>query len=107
MSVVPPFLPASRTKLTRRDRGRFAGTTLFDALGRAVCEAECLPRRELYESWEVARRVRRRFRGGRGYPRRRLLVLAAPRANREGVRDSQRDRREMVRTFSLLSTDQF
>jgi hypothetical protein len=62
---VPPFLPASRNKLTRRDRGRFSGTTLFDALGRAVCEAECLPRRELYESWEVARRVRRRFRGGR------------------------------------------
>ena len=63
--IVPPFLPASRTKLTRRDRGRFAGATLFDALGRAVCDAECLPRRELFESWEVARRVRRRFRGGR------------------------------------------
>ena len=62
---MPPFLPASRIKLTRRDRGRFPGTTLFDALARAVCEAECLPRRELYESWEVARRVRRRFRGGR------------------------------------------
>ncbi len=60
-----PFLPSSRTKLTRRDSDRFAGTTLFDALGRAVCEAECLPRRELFESWEVARRVRRRFRGGR------------------------------------------
>ncbi len=62
---MPHFLPGSRTKLTRRDRGRFEGTTLFDALGRAVCDAECLPRRELYESWEVARRVRRRFRGGR------------------------------------------
>ncbi len=62
---MPPFLPSRRTKLTRRDLGRFSGTTLFEALGRAVCEAECLPRRELYESWEVARRVRRRFRGGR------------------------------------------
>jgi hypothetical protein len=30
-----------------------------------VCGADCLPRKELYESWEVARRVRRRFRGGR------------------------------------------
>ena len=30
-----------------------------------MCEAECLPRKELYESWEVARRTRRRFRGGR------------------------------------------
>lgn len=62
---MPPFLPSSRSKLTRRNRGRFPGTTLLDALGRAVCEAECLPRRELYESWEVARRVRRHFRGGR------------------------------------------
>jgi hypothetical protein len=34
-------------------------------LGRVVCEAECLPRRELFEAWEVARRTRRRFRGGR------------------------------------------
>jgi len=34
-------------------------------LGRAVCHAGCLPRKELYEAWEVARRVRRLFRGGR------------------------------------------
>jgi len=34
-------------------------------VGRVVCEAECLPRKELYESWEMARRVRRRFRAGR------------------------------------------
>ena len=27
--------------------------------------AGCLPRKELYEAWEMARRVRRRFRGGR------------------------------------------
>ena len=30
-----------------------------------MCEAGCLPRKELYEAWEVARRVRRLFRGGR------------------------------------------
>ncbi|MBS2019800.1 MAG: methyltransferase [Deltaproteobacteria bacterium] len=30
-----------------------------------MCEADCLPRKELYESWELARRTRRRFRGGR------------------------------------------
>jgi hypothetical protein len=30
-----------------------------------VCAAGCLPRKELYEAWEVARRVRRLFRGGR------------------------------------------
>jgi hypothetical protein len=44
---------------------QFGGDTLFDHLARAVCEAEVLPRKELYESWELARRVRRRFRGGR------------------------------------------
>src|SRR6185369_15253819 len=30
-----------------------------------MCDADCLPRKELYESWELARRARRRFRGGR------------------------------------------
>ncbi len=44
---------------------RFPGEGLFDRVARVVCEAECLPRKELYEAWEVARRVRRRFRGGR------------------------------------------
>ncbi|HEX7665230.1 MAG TPA: methyltransferase [Polyangiaceae bacterium] len=59
------FDPSSRTKLTRRDVGRFPGETLFAKLARVLCEAECLPRRELYEAWEVARRARRHFRGGR------------------------------------------
>jgi hypothetical protein len=59
------FLPSSRGRLTGYDLGRFAGNTLFDRLGRAVCRAGCLPRKELYEAWEVARRVRRLFRGGR------------------------------------------
>jgi SAM-dependent methyltransferase len=44
---------------------RFSGATLFDRIARAVCRAGCLPRKELYEAWEVARRLRRRFRGGR------------------------------------------
>jgi len=43
----------------------FSEDSLFDAIARAVCRAGCLPRKELYEAWEVARRVRRRFRGGR------------------------------------------
>lgn len=30
-----------------------------------MCDASCLPRKELYESWELARRVRRHARGGR------------------------------------------
>ena len=59
------FSPSSRGRLTERDAGRFPGDTLFDRVARAVCHAGCLPRKELYEAWEMARRVRRRFRGGR------------------------------------------
>jgi hypothetical protein len=56
---------ASRNRLTDRQIGRFPGETLFARIARAVCHAGCLPRKELFEAWEVARRVRRRFRGGR------------------------------------------
>jgi SAM-dependent methyltransferase len=56
---------SSRNRLTEKLLPQFNGETLFDAIGRAVCGAGCLPRKELYEAWEVARRVRRRFRGGR------------------------------------------
>ena len=59
------FDPASRSTLTERDLGRFEGDGLFQRVARALCRAECLPRKELYESWEIARRARRRFRGGR------------------------------------------
>ncbi len=59
------FSPHSRSRLTAKDLARFPGGTVFDRLGRAVCEAGVLPRKELYESWEVARRARRLFRGGR------------------------------------------
>jgi hypothetical protein len=59
------FDPARRSPLTRHDRERFPGSSLFDRIARVLCEVECLPRKELYESWEVARRTRRRFRGGR------------------------------------------
>jgi len=59
------FSPSSKGRLTERDLERFPGDSLFDRLGRAVCHAGCLPRKELYEAWEMARRVRRIFRGGR------------------------------------------
>ncbi len=58
------FRPSSGSRLTNHDLARFGSDQLFDRLGRAVCAAGCLPRKELYEAWEVARRVRRRFRGG-------------------------------------------
>jgi hypothetical protein len=59
------FSRSSRGRLTDRDLARFPGETLLDRVGRAVCHAGCLPRKELYEAWETARRVRRLFRGGR------------------------------------------
>src|SRR5881396_1693949 len=59
------FSPSSKARLTSHDFDRFSGKTLFDRIGRAVCAAGCLPRKELYESWEMARRTRRLFRGGR------------------------------------------
>lgn len=59
------FAHGAKDRLTHHDLGRFAGDTLFDRLGRAVCAAGVLPRKELYEAWEVARRLRRRVRGGR------------------------------------------
>jgi hypothetical protein len=59
------FVPSSKGRLTEYDLGRFPGDTLFDRLGRAVCHSGCLPRKELFEAWETARRIRRLFRGGR------------------------------------------
>jgi hypothetical protein len=59
------FSLSSKARLTDHDLGRFPGAALFDRIARAVCHAGCLPRKELYEAWEMARRIRRRFRGGR------------------------------------------
>ena len=59
------FSPSSRGRLTDYDLGRFPDDTLFHRLARAVCRAGCLPRKELFEAWETARRVRRLLRGGR------------------------------------------
>jgi hypothetical protein len=63
--IAVTFSRSSRERLTDRDLDRFSSGTLFDRLARTVCHAGCLPRKELYEAWEVARRVRRLFRGGR------------------------------------------
>src|SRR5688572_6160565 len=57
--------PSCRARLKRRHLVEFEGDALFDAIGRAVCEAECLPRKEFYEAWEVAKRVRKRVHGKR------------------------------------------
>jgi SAM-dependent methyltransferase len=57
--------PSSKNRLTPQQQLLFPGPSLFDAIARAVCRAGVLPRKELHEAWETARRVRRRFRGGR------------------------------------------
>ena len=59
------FIPGAGGRLTAHDLPRFPNDTLFDHIGRVVCGVGLLPRKELYEAWEVARRVRRWCRGGR------------------------------------------
>ncbi len=54
---------SSKNRLNTRHIDLFAGKTLFDNIARTVCRAECLPRKELYEAWEVARRIQRRIKG--------------------------------------------
>ena len=56
---------SSKNRLTPRQLSLFPGNNLFDKIARAVCNAGTLPRKELYETWEMAKRVRRRYRGGR------------------------------------------
>lgn len=56
---------SSKNRLTPQQQALFPGNILFDKIARAVCRAGTLPRKELYEAWEMAKRVRRRYRGGR------------------------------------------
>jgi len=56
---------SSKSRLTVKQLSHFEGATLFDKIARAVCRAGTLPAKELFEAWEVARRVRRKYRGGR------------------------------------------
>ncbi len=56
---------SSKKRLTPKQASAFPGHSLFEKIARAVCEAGTLPAKELYEAWEVARRVRRKYRGGR------------------------------------------
>ena len=56
---------AIKNRLTPRQEAFFSGNSLFDKIARSVCRAGTLPRKELHEAWEMAKRVRRRYRGGR------------------------------------------
>lgn len=55
----------SKKKLRPGAQRHYPSDSGFDRLGRAVCRAGCIPRKELYESWEFAKRVRRNLRGTR------------------------------------------
>lgn len=59
------MMKSSKSRLTQKQLSEFPGDTLFENIARAVCRAGVLPAKELYEAWEVARRVRRKYRGGR------------------------------------------
>ena len=82
----------SRTKLRPRDVPVFQGAApqLFTEVATAVCDAKCLPRKELFEAWEVATRVDAKFPGvqrvadlaaGHGLLGYLLLILASSRGN--------------------------
>lgn len=51
----------SRNKLTPWHAHLYPSHALLDQLGRAVCGARCLPRKELHEAWEMAQLVRGAF----------------------------------------------
>ena len=57
--------PSSKNRLMPQHESLFSGETLFETIARSVCRAGTLPRKELYEAWETAKRVRRRYKGGR------------------------------------------
>ena len=59
------MLKSTKSRLTVKQLSAFPGDTLFDRVARTVCRAGTLPGKELFEAWEVARWVRRLFRGGR------------------------------------------
>jgi SAM-dependent methyltransferase len=56
---------STKSRLTEKQLEWFPGSTLFEKIARTVCRVGTLPGKELFEAWEVARRVRRKFRGGR------------------------------------------
>ena len=107
---------SSKSRLTIRQLDWFAGNSLFDKIGRVVCRAGTLPAKELFEAWEVARRVRRKFRGGRivdlacghGLLAHILLILddTSPRAlavDRRIPENAMRLSTEMIRKWPRLN----
>lgn len=69
MTATP--LPSGSRHLGSKNRLRpgaerhYPSDSAFDRIARVVCRASCIPRKELHECWEVAKRVRRHLRGTR------------------------------------------
>jgi hypothetical protein len=57
------FRLASRSRLTPSDASRFPGNDVFSSVARAVCFADALPRKELFETWEAALVITESFSG--------------------------------------------
>lgn len=55
----------TKSRLTEKEVILFPGTSLFEKIARVVCTVGTLPRKELFEAWEAARRIRRKYRGGK------------------------------------------
>lgn len=55
----------SKKRLRPGAERHYPSDSAFDKIARVVCRAGCIPRKELYECWEVAKRVRRHLRGER------------------------------------------
>lgn len=102
---------SSKNRLTHHMLPQFPGDSLFDRIGRAVCRAGCLPRKELYEAWEVARRVHRRFQGGRvvdlaaGHGLLAQVLLILDRELREGIGVDLRIPQSAARLASEIRAD--
>ena len=60
-----PRSPGSKTRLRPGAQRHYPSDSAFDRIARVVCRVGLLPRKELYESWEIAKRVRRHLRGTR------------------------------------------
>ena len=57
--------PGTKQRLRPGAQRHYPSNSVFDRIARVVCRAGCIPRKELHESWEIAKRARRHLRGSR------------------------------------------
>ena len=69
------FRRSSRSRLGPSDAQHFEGDTEFERVARLVCQADCLPRKELFETWEAAQLISAEFSGS--FDRLKIVDLAA------------------------------